>query len=121
MIREIMSMDNYFYREKRNRGDRISDDNLAYEVLSVVAEIPKGKVATYGQIARLIGREKNSRLVGKILSRAEYYGDYPCQRVVNHAGRLAPGWPKQGDLLRAEGVELKEDGRVDLKKYKWDC
>lgn len=121
MIGEIMSMDDSCYHEKRNRGGRIQSDDLAYEVLSVVAEIPKGKVATYGQIARLIGREKNSRLVGKVLSHSEYYGDYPCQRVVNHAGRLAPGWPEQGDLLRAEGLELKDDGRVDLKKYGWDC
>lgn len=53
------------------------DDRLIYEVLSVVEEIPEGRVATYGQIARLIGREKNARLVGKILSRAGFYGDYP--------------------------------------------
>ena len=43
------------------------DEKLIYEVLSVVEEIPSGKVATYGQIAKLIGREKNSRLVGKII------------------------------------------------------
>ena len=116
-----MSFDDSFCREGEKSGCRIPGDDLAYEVMSVVAEIPKGKVATYGQIARLIGKEKNSRLVGKILSHAGYYGDYPCQRVVNHAGRLAPGWPEQGDLLRAEDVELKDDGRVDLKKYGWDC
>ncbi|MEA4895931.1 MAG: MGMT family protein [Oscillospiraceae bacterium] len=114
-------MDDSFYNKKLNRGGRIPSDDLAYEVLSVVAEIPKGKVATYGQIARLIGRESNSRLVGRILSNAEVYGDYPCQRVVNHAGRLAPGWPEQEDLLRAEGVEMKDNGIVDLKKYGWDC
>ena len=89
--------------------------------LSVVGEIPEGSVATYGQIARLIGREKNSRLVGKVLSMAEYYGQYPCHRVVNHAGRPAPGWREQEELLREEGVELKRNGCVDLKKYQWDC
>ena len=115
-----MSIDNSFYYEKHSRGSNASIGDLAYEVLSVVAEIPKGKVATYGQIARLIGRERNSRLVGRILSHAGDYGDYPCQRVVNHAGRLAPGWPEQGDLLRKEGVELREDGRINLKKYGWD-
>ena len=70
----------------------VLDEDLIYEILSVVEEIPEGCVATYGQIARLIGREKNSRLVGKVLSMAEYYGQYPCHRVVNHAGRPAPGW-----------------------------
>ncbi len=80
------------------------NEDLIYEILSVVEEIPAGCVATYGQIARLIGREKNARLVGKALSQAQYYGDYPCHRVVNHAGRLVPGWPEQGQLLQAEGV-----------------
>ena len=73
----------------------VLDEDLIYEILSVVEEIPEGCVATYGQIARLIGREKNSRLVGKVLSMAEYYGQYPCHRVVNHAGRPAPGWREQ--------------------------
>ena len=68
------------------------DEDLIYEILSAVGEIPYGRVATYGQIARLIGRDKNARLVGRVLSRAEYYGDYPCHRVVNHQGRTAPGW-----------------------------
>ena len=70
---------------------KILDERLIYEILSVVEEIPRGKVATYGQIARLIGKEKNARLVGRVLSMAEYYGSYPCHRVVNHAGRLVPG------------------------------
>ena len=48
--------------------------DLIYEVLSVVEEIPAGHVATYGQIARLIGRDRNARLVGKILSISAYYG-----------------------------------------------
>ena len=66
-------------------------EDFAYEVLSVVGEIPEGTVATYGQIARLIGRDKNSRLVARVLSHASDYGDFPCHRVVNHAGRLVPG------------------------------
>lgn len=65
-------------------------EDLIYEILSVVEEISESKVATYGQIARLIGRDKNSRLVGKVLSMAQFYGKYPCHRVVNHSGRLAP-------------------------------
>lgn len=99
---------------------RVLDEDLVYEILSVVGEIPEGCVATYGQVARLIGREKNARLVGKVLSRAEFYGKYPCHRVVNHAGRLAPGWAEQADLLRNEGIFLKDDNHVDLKKYQWE-
>ena len=84
-------------------------------------EIPFGKVATYGQIARLIGREKNSRLVARVLSHAHQYGNFPCHRVVNHMGRLAPMWTEQEILLAEEGIELKENGCIDLKKYQWDC
>ena len=92
-------------------GCRMVHKDLIYEILSVAEEIPEGCVATYGQIARLIGRDKNSRLVGKVLSMAEYYGDYPCHRVVNHAERL---------LLEAEQVVMKDDRHVDLKKCRWD-
>ena len=97
------------------------DEGIVYEILSAVEEIPEGRVASYGQIARLIGREKNSRLVGKVLSRAELYGDYPCHRVVNHAGRLAPHFPEQRDRLEREGVTFRENGCVDMKKHRWDC
>ena len=51
---------------------------------------------------------------------AEYYGRYPCHRVVNHAGRTAPGWPEQRALLEDEGVTFKPDGHVDLKRHRWD-
>ena len=96
-------------------------EDLIYEILSVAGEIPEGKVATYGQIARLIGRDKNARLVGKVLSMAEFYGNYPCHRVVNHAGRLVPGWSEQRLLLMAEGVEMKNSNHVNLRKCQWDC
>lgn len=89
-------------------------------MLSAVDEIPQGKVATYGQIANLINRPKNARLVGKVLSRAAYYGDYPCHRVVNHAGRLVPGWEEQRFLLEAEDVPMKDKNHVQIKLCRWD-
>lgn len=95
------------------------NENLIYEILSVVEEIPEGCVATYGQIAKIIGRPQNARLVGKVLSMAEYYGEFPCHRVVNHAGRLVLGWEEQEHRLMEEGVLLKENGHVDLKEYQW--
>ena len=96
------------------------DNDLAYEILSAVSEIPKGRVATYGQIAALIGRERNARLVGRVLSVAEYYGDYPCHRVVNAAGRTAPHFWEQRALLESAGVKFKANGLVDMKGFKWN-
>ena len=95
--------------------------DLIYQVLSGVEEIPEGRVATYGQLARLTGRDRNARLVGKILSMSEFYGNYPCHRVVNHAGRTAPGFYDQRRRLEEEGVEFRANGCVDLKKYQWEC
>jgi len=97
------------------------DENLIYEILSVVEEIPEGQVASYGQIARLIGRDKNARLVGKVLSMAQFYGNYPCHRVVNQAGRLAPHFPAQRERLIAEGITFRKSGNVNMQKHQWQC
>ncbi len=99
---------------------KVLSENLIYEILSVVDEIPQGKVATYGQIAKLIGRDKNARLVGKVLSMSQYYGEYPCHRVVNHCGRLAPGWKEQKYYLLQEDIPMKDDTHVALSKCQWD-
>ena len=95
--------------------------DLIYEILSVVEEIPEGCVASYGQIARLIGRDNNARLVGKVLSMAQFYGNYPCHRVVNHTGRLAPHFHEQRDLLLVEGITFRKNGNVDMQKHQWQC
>lgn len=117
-----LDYDGFFHDARDAASDEcVLDDELAYEVLSVVAEIPAGCVASYGQIARLIGRPKNARLVGKVLKDSQFYGEYPCHRVVNHAGRLVPGWEEQAALLAEEGVELKDDAHVDMRRYQWEC
>ncbi len=100
--------------------NKVLNDDLIYMILSIVTEIPLGCVATYGQIAKLAGRPENSRLVGKVLSMSGYFGRYPCHRVVNHAGRLAPGFTEQKELLISEGISFKDDSHVDLKKHKWN-
>ena len=97
------------------------DERLVYEILSAVAEIPRGRVASYGQIARLVGRERNARLVGRVLSLAGFYGSYPCHRVVNGAGRLAPHFPEQRERLLAEDVGFRPNGCVDMARFQWDC
>ena len=86
----------------------VADERLIYEILSVVEEISCGKVASYVQIARLIGREKNARLVGRVLKYSDRFGEYPCHRVVNSVGGLAPGflskesffWTKEWNFCR---------------------
>ena len=78
------------------------NDEVAYLILSIVLEIPCGYVSTYGDIAKFAGMPKNSRLVGKILSMSEYFGDFPCHRVVNHKGRIAPSFKMQKELLLNE-------------------
>lgn len=96
------------------------DKRFVYEVLEVVGEIPRGKVATYGQIASLVGRPKNARLVGKILSQVELLGDYPCHRVVNASGRLVPGWLEQKEFLETEGILFKSPTNISLREYQWN-
>lgn len=96
------------------------NEDFLYQIYAIVEEIPEGKVATYGQIASLAGFDKNSRLVGKAMKLADMFGDYPCHRVVNHQGRLVPGWKEQKELLIKENIKFKENGNVDLKMCQWE-
>lgn len=56
-----------------------------------------------------------------VKSYAEFYGKYPCHRVVNYASRLAAGWKEQRFLLLDEGVFFNNGNHVDIKKCQWDC
>lgn len=87
------------------------------EVYSIVSEVPSGKVITYGQIALLIGRPQNSRLVGQAMANAP--SGIPCHRVVNSQGRLVPGWDEQRVQLEAERVVFRKNGCVNLGKSGW--
>ncbi|MCC8186995.1 MAG: methylated-DNA--[protein]-cysteine S-methyltransferase [Bacteroides sp.] len=88
------------------------------EVYEVVAQIPYGRVTTYGDIAWLLGRPNYSRLVGSSLKGATGLA-LPCHRVVNAQGRLVPGWSEQRLLLEQEGVNFCGNGCVDLKTNRW--
>ena len=98
----------------------MSFDEHVYEYLK---KLPKGRVTTYGMIARAIGHPRAARQVGNALHRNPTPVVIPCHRVVNREGRLAPafafgGIDRQAQLLRAEGVEVT-DGSVDIAKYIW--
>jgi len=89
------------------------------DVYSVVKEIPEGKVITYGQIARLVGKPQCSRMVGQAMFHVPDEMDLPCHRVVNSQGRLAPGWDEQRILLEKENVTFKRNGCVNIDKHVW--
>lgn len=101
--------------------------NFYERVYQAVQHIPRGKVATYGQIAFMAGNSRASRVVGYALHCNPQPGIIPCHRVVNREGRLAPGFAFGGaeiqkDMLLAENIDVfenKGDFYVDLKKYLW--
>ena len=95
-------------------------DEFFARVYRVVSEIPRGRVATYGQIAFLIGMPRCPRQVGQALHNAPGEPRLPCHRVVAHSGRLVPGWQEQRELLFREGIRFRENGTVDLKRFLWD-
>ena len=96
-------------------------DSPTKRIYEAVKKIPKGHVATYGQIAEMAGNPRMSRAVGNALHKNPDPLHIPCFRVVNSKGELAGafafgGGKAQAELLRADGVEVV-DGKVDLEKY----
>ncbi|MBQ3286889.1 MAG: MGMT family protein [Firmicutes bacterium] len=92
-------------------------------VYELARQIPRGRVSSYGRMARLLGEPRWARLVGYAM-RACHDPTVPCHRVLRHDGSLAvsfgPAGPElQQALLEAEGVTV-QDGRVDLARFGWD-
>jgi methylated-DNA-protein-cysteine methyltransferase-like protein len=96
-----------------------------YELIwSWVRKVPRGRVATYGQIAVLAGLEGHARQVGYALHNLPERSNVPWHRVVNAKGEISPrsagdSHELQRMLLEAEGVELDLRGRIDLKRFGW--
>ena len=94
-------------------------------VLEVIRMVPYGKVASYGQIALFVGAPRAARQVGWILNQTEGKVDLPWWRIVNNAGRISIKGTKYNDrelmrkLLRAEGVDVKEDMTFDIETYRF--
>lgn len=97
--------------------EKITQGQFFARVYEIVGQIPKGSVATYGQLAFLAGFPRRARMAGRAMSFAP--SELPCHRVVNSAGRPAPGWAEQRALLESEGVSFRENGCVDLKRHRW--
>lgn len=95
-----------------------------YKVYEIVKRIPKGKVATYGQVAALAGNKRASRAVGYALHANPSQSTIPCHRVVNKTGGLAKGFAFGGTeiqamLLEDEGVECLNGSVADLEAFIW--
>lgn len=107
-------MKDFAGRMSIEQARQFSDD-----VLNIVAQIPRGKVTTYGIIAAWAGWPSHSRMVGRTLRYTPGAVELPCHRVVNIEGRTAPGWIHQRMLLEEEGVTFKSNGHVDMRKHLW--
>lgn len=108
-------------REMIAESYRLVTDSPSKRIYEAVKKIPRGKVATYGQVAELAGDKKMARAVGNALHRNPDPENIPCYRVVNAKGELAGafafgGANVQEQLLAADGI-LVVDGRVDLETY----
>lgn len=93
-------------------------------VYALVAQIPRGRVATYGQIARMLGAARAARIVGWAMHGNPYGARVPCHRVVQRGGSCSPNFragepAAQRRLLEREGVQFLLDGRVDLQAQQW--
>ncbi len=110
-------------RAKPKDPEARAGDGTYERIYAVVRRIPRGRIATYGQVAALAGMPRHARQVGYALHALGSDSDVPWHRVVNARGevspRAVPGWAEvQRDLLEAEDVEMAR-GRIDLARYAW--
>ena len=99
--------------------------NTFEKIYEVVKRIPKGRVATYGQVAALAGNRRLSQVVGYALHVNPDPENIPCYRVVNRFGEVSRAFAFGGEnmqiiLLRADGIKVSDEGKVDLEIYLWD-
>lgn len=94
------------------------------KIYDIVKSIPKGTVATYGQVAVLAGNPRWARVVGYALHVNPNPDEIPCYRVVNREGRVSSAFAFGGEnmqiaMLRADGIEVSDEGFVNMEKYAW--
>lgn len=103
--------------------DLLSEKPTYEQVYAVVRQIPAGRVATYGQVAHIVGR-CTPRMVGYALAALTPDADVPWQRVINRLGKISPraggvGSALQRQLLEAEGIDFDAAGHVDFEQCGW--
>lgn len=107
------------------RREKQGQDGFFARVYALVARIPRGRVATYGQIARMLDAARSARIVGWAMHGSPEGAGIPCHRVIQQGGTCSPNF-RAGDpgaqrrLLEEEGVRFLLDGRVDLEAHQWN-
>lgn len=101
------------------------NDGFFENVYAVVRLIPKGRVTSYGAIAKYLGTPRSSRMVGWAMNNAHSYHDVPAHRVVNRNGLLTgkhhfSSADEMEKRLGKEGIVVKNDAIIDFKEYFWD-
>ena len=97
-------------------------DKLFDRIYKVVRQVPRGKVASYGQIAQIVGKGCHARMVGYAMAGTPEGSGVPWQRIVNREGKVS--LPGEGGViqrmrLEAEGVVFDARGRIDMKRFGW--
>jgi methylated-DNA-protein-cysteine methyltransferase-like protein len=109
----------------RSSMGRASPSGFDQRVYAMVARIPHGRVATYGQVAELVGAWGCARQVGWALKRLDLPSEVPWHRVVNAQGRISLSLGREGsdwiqlELLRQEGIPVDDQGSLPLAAYRW--
>jgi len=108
---------------KAKRKGPAKDLSLGQRVKDVIKKVPKGKVATYGQIAALAGNPRAARQVVWILHSSSEKDKLPWYRIVNRQGRISLkrgyGYEIQRELLRQEGIRFDKNDTIDFDRYLW--
>jgi methylated-DNA-protein-cysteine methyltransferase-like protein len=98
-------------------------EDFTSQAISLIQRIPRGKVATYGQIADLAGNRRGARMVVRILNSSSEKYDLPWHRIVNRQGQISlprgNGYELQKELLEKEGVVFDSEDTIDLRRYLW--
>lgn len=105
----------------------MANEDFFKRAYDIVRQVPRGRVATYGQVARMMGEPRKARYVGFAMHASPgMKGGVPCHRIVFADGSLATGFAfggpdEQRRMLEAEGVGFLPDGRIDLRRYLWEA
>jgi methylated-DNA-protein-cysteine methyltransferase-like protein len=103
--------------------DPAPEPSLTTRIVDVLRRVPRGKVASYGQIAALAGSPRGARQVVRVLHALSEKKGLPWHRVINVTGRISlpagRGFELQRAMLRKDAVVVSADGRIDLARYGW--